>query len=99
MPLNWVMEQCERAGYEIHTSDTIGVHYSATIHRWYLNWCKNKENMLEKYGKRWVRIWELFLGWSTIVSRQGSATCYQITMHKNSNGIDRTRYITKRLLA
>lgn len=62
MPLNWVLEQAERAGFEIQSMDTIGVHYSATIYRWYQNWNSNRESMLEKYGKRWVRIWELFLG-------------------------------------
>ena len=98
-PLNWVIEQLERAGFEVLTSDTIGVHYSATIHRWYLNWMKNRDVMKAKYGERWCRVWELFLAWSTIVARQGSATCYQITCHKNSNRFDRTKLITKRLAA
>lgn len=98
-PLNWVLEQMERAGFEIQSVDTIGVHYSATIYRWYLNWLKNRDEMQEKYGVRWVRIWEIFLAWSTIVARQGSATCYQIVSHKNTNSIDRTRYISKRLVA
>ena len=35
---------------------------------------------LAKY--RWFRIWEYFLAYSTIISRQGSATCYQILLHK-----------------
>ena len=31
------------------------------------------------------QIWEYFLAYSTIISRQGSATCYQITLVKNIN--------------
>jgi len=58
-PLNWVIEQLERAGYEIQSSDTITIHYSGTIYRWYQNWLKNKEPMVSKYGVRWYRIWEV----------------------------------------
>ena len=35
------------------------------------------------------QIWEYFLAYSTIISRQGSATCYQITMVKNINSTHR----------
>lgn len=36
-----------------------------------------------------IQIWEYFLAYSTIVSRQGSATCYQITLVKNINSTHR----------
>lgn len=36
-----------------------------------------------------LQIWEYFLAYSTIISRQGSATCYQITMVKNINSTHR----------
>jgi cyclopropane-fatty-acyl-phospholipid synthase len=69
--------------------DTVGVHYSATIWRWYRNWLGNSETIVAKYGQRWYRIWELFLAWSTIASRQGSATCYQFVAVKNLNAVHR----------
>lgn len=98
-PLNWYINQCEAAGFEILSVDTIGVHYSATLMRWYLNWMSNRGKIVGKYGVRWFRIWEFFLAYSTIISRQGSATCYQITMHKNLNKVDRSKFISSRLLA
>ncbi|KAI7266862.1 hypothetical protein KC352_g8844 [Hortaea werneckii] len=49
----------------------------------------NKEKVTAKYGERWFRIWEYFLAYSTIISRQGSATCYQITLVKNINSTHR----------
>ncbi|KAJ3272120.1 hypothetical protein HK104_004535 [Borealophlyctis nickersoniae] len=94
-PLNWVIEQLERAGFEVSTVETLGVHYSATIYRWYSNWMKNKDMIVEKYGVRWFRIWEFFLAYSTIVSRQGSATVYQIVSHKNLNSFDRVQLTVK----
>ena len=35
------------------------------------------------------QIWEYFLAYSTIIARQGSATCYQITLVKNLNSTHR----------
>ncbi|KAJ1648169.1 hypothetical protein J3B02_003389 [Coemansia erecta] len=89
-PLNWVIAQLEATGFEVRSTNTIGVHYSTTLGRWYENWMSNKEKILASYGKRWFRIWEIFLAWSIIISRQGSATCYQILAHKNRNAFDRT---------
>jgi cyclopropane fatty-acyl-phospholipid synthase-like methyltransferase len=97
MPLNWVIEQMERAGFEVESSETLGVHYSTTIFRWYENWMNNKEKVIEKYGVRWFRVWEFFLAYSTVIARQGSATVYQIVAHKNLNAFDRSQFIERRI--
>lgn len=88
-PLFWYIDQLESAGFEIKGVDTIGVHYSATLWRWYRNWMGNRDKIEAKYGKRWFRIWEYFLAYSTIVARQGSATCFQIACVKNLNSVHR----------
>ncbi|RDA91944.1 hypothetical protein CP533_1310 [Ophiocordyceps camponoti-saundersi (nom. inval.)] len=88
-PLGWVVDKLEGAGFEIKGIDTIGVHYSATLWRWYRNWMANRDKVEAKYGKRWFRIWEYFLAYSTIASRQGTATCFQITLVKNINSTHR----------
>ncbi|KAH6841149.1 S-adenosyl-L-methionine-dependent methyltransferase [Chaetomium sp. MPI-CAGE-AT-0009] len=92
-PLGWFVDKLEGAGFEVKGIDTIGVHYSATLWRWYRNWMANKDKVEAKYGKRWFRIWEYFLAYSTIISRQGSATCYQIVLHKNINAFHRVEGI------
>lgn len=53
----------------------------------------NREKVEAKYGSRWFRIWEFFLAYSSIISRQGSATCYQIVLHKNLNAFHRVEGI------
>jgi cyclopropane fatty-acyl-phospholipid synthase-like methyltransferase len=90
-PLGWVIEQAEAAGFEVHTVETIGVHYSATIKRWLDNWMlpENKAGVVKAYGEHWWRKWAWFLSWSSAISEQGSATCYQIVMHKNLRAFDR----------
>ncbi|KAG9311310.1 sphingolipid C9-methyltransferase [Chiua virens] len=87
--LGWVVNQVEAAGFEVKNIDVLGVHYSATIWRWYLNWVSNKDKVVEKYGERWYRIWVFFLAYSTIISRQGSASVFQLTLHKNLNAYHR----------
>ncbi|KAI9832846.1 MAG: Sphingolipid C9-methyltransferase 2 [Phylliscum demangeonii] len=88
-PLAWFVGQLEQAGFEIKAVDTIGVHYSATLWRWYRNWQANRAKVVAGYGLRWFRIWEFFLAYSTIIARQGSATCYQIVCVKNVNATHR----------
>jgi cyclopropane fatty-acyl-phospholipid synthase-like methyltransferase len=55
-PLGWFVDKLEGAGFEVKGVDTIGVHYSATIWRWYRNWMANKDKVEAKYGKRWFRV-------------------------------------------
>jgi cyclopropane fatty-acyl-phospholipid synthase-like methyltransferase len=93
MPLNWDLQRIEKVGFEVHSVENIGNHYSITIDRWYDNWISNKEKVLEKYGERIFRIYEIFLAWSVIIGRQGSSTAYQIVCHKNLNKFNRSKFI------
>lgn len=52
MPLGWVVTQVEAAGFEVAHVDTIGIHYSLTIKKWFENWRKNKAQIVAKYGDR-----------------------------------------------
>jgi cyclopropane fatty-acyl-phospholipid synthase-like methyltransferase len=55
-PLGWFIDKLEGSGFEVKHVDTIGVHYSATLWRWYRNWMGNKEKVIAKYGDRWFRV-------------------------------------------
>ena len=91
-PLNWYIQQCELAGFEVHSVETIGRHYGHTLHAWYDNWMSNRASMEDKYTPRLFRLWEIFLAWSTIAAGEGSATCYQICMNKNLYKYPRDRW-------
>lgn len=95
-PLNWYIRQLELAGFEVQSVETIGRHYSHTLHGWYDNFQKpeNQTAMREKYGDRLVRMWNIFLAWSVVAAGQGSATCYQILCHKNLYDFPRDQYTT-----
>lgn len=55
-PLNNYVNAVESAGFEVKNIDTIGVHYSATLWRWYRNWIANQDKVKAKYGNRWYRV-------------------------------------------
>ena len=59
-PLGFVVNTLEGAGFEVKHIDTIGVHYSATLWRWYRNWIANKDKVLGRYGQRWFRVSHTF---------------------------------------
>jgi len=83
-PLAFVVSHLERAGFEVHRVENMGVHYSKTIEAWYNNWTSNKAKVLDTYKSWWYRVWSMFLAWSTIIARQGSSTVFMITCNKNT---------------
>lgn len=92
MPLSFVVKRLEKAGFEIHSVENIGIHYSQTIQLWYHNWQKNKDHVLSAYGQWWFRCWEIFLGWSVDIAKQGNSTCFQIICNKNKDEYNRRRW-------
>ncbi len=82
-PLGFVVDQAERAGFEVHRVENCGVHYSLTIEKWYENWISNEGVIVAKYGERWFRMWTFFLAWSSLIAAQGSSTVFMITLTKN----------------
>ncbi|VDB96261.1 unnamed protein product [Peniophora sp. CBMAI 1063] len=87
--LGWVVNHLEGCGWEVKNIDVLGVHYSATIYHWYLNWVSNREKVVEAYGEWWYRNWVFFLAWSVIISRNGGSSVFQFTLHKNLNSYPR----------
>jgi len=95
-PLYWYIQQLELAGFEVHSTENVGRHYSHTLHAWYDNWMKNKDSpKLASYPDRLKRLWEIFLAWSTVAAGIGSATCYQMACHKNTYTFPRDTFCSK----
>jgi cyclopropane fatty-acyl-phospholipid synthase-like methyltransferase len=77
--LGWVIKQVESAGFEVKSVDVLGVHYGATIARWYENWLQNGDKCSEKYGEKLNRVWKFFLASSVITARQGGSSVFQVS--------------------
>lgn len=97
LPLGYVTNQLEKAGFEIHSVENINIHYGITINKWYHNWIKNKEKVVAAYGEWWYRLWYLFLAWSSIIGEQGRAGCYQIVCNKQQTSFDRLQWVGESL--
>ncbi|KAK2591814.1 hypothetical protein QQS21_010482 [Conoideocrella luteorostrata] len=54
--LGWVIDKLDGSDFEIKHVDTVGVHYSATLWRWYRKWIGNCDKVEAKCGKRWYRV-------------------------------------------
>mmetsp|Transcript_28137 Transcript_28137/g.85992 ORF Transcript_28137/g.85992 Transcript_28137/m.85992 type:complete len:408 (+) Transcript_28137:438-1661(+) len=95
-PLYWYTKELEKAGFEVHSVENIGRHYSHTLKAWYDNFQKNKSKPeVAKYPARLHRLWDIFLAWSVVAAGQGSATCYQIISHKNKYSFPRDIFCSK----
>ena len=90
--LIWITDHLEAAGFEIHSVENVGIHYSVTLKQWYDNWISNKEAVLEAYGEWWFRLWSFFLAWASHVAREGQSTCFQIVCNKNTRKLDRKMF-------
>ena len=88
-----MLKAMEKAGWETHSVENISPHYMWTIRKWHDNWLRNEAEVKAAYGERWFRIWHFFLAWSTIIAKQGNASCYQVVLNKNLDTYDRTRWI------
>ena len=82
-PLGFVVSQAERAGFEVHRVENCGTHYAVTIEKWYENWQRNEQAVVQKYGRRWFRLWSMFLAWSGMIGAQGSSALFMLTLTKN----------------
>mmetsp|Transcript_59101 Transcript_59101/g.109204 ORF Transcript_59101/g.109204 Transcript_59101/m.109204 type:complete len:467 (+) Transcript_59101:123-1523(+) len=94
-PLHWYTKQLELAGFEVHSVETIGRHYSHTLARWYANFQSNRAEMEKRFGAKLCRLWDFFLAWSNVAAGQGSAACYQILAHKNTYTFPRDVFCEK----
>ncbi len=97
LPLGYVTNQLEKAGFEIHSVENINVHYGVTIHKWYQNWTKNQAKVVAGYGERWYRLWHIFLAWSSLIGEEGRAGCYQLVCNKARPGFDRLQWVGENL--
>lgn len=96
-PLGWVMQQMERAGFEIQRTQNLGSHYSRTLAQWLEHWMVQEKDLSAKYGVQAFRRWEVFLRWSVRVARQGSSTVFMITATKH--GDEKARLAAQKRLA
>ena len=59
------------------------MHRSLTLNQWYKNF-KHTSGKLpaDAYSSRTIKLWALYLAWSTLAAKRGSIVTYHILAHK-----------------
>jgi cyclopropane fatty-acyl-phospholipid synthase-like methyltransferase len=85
-PLHIYITNLEKAGFQVN--NVRGLQYSHTLEAWYHNFNRATDpttpegkELCQKYPGEMIRLWKLFLAWSTIAAYESSAACRMITSH------------------
>ncbi len=73
--------------YNFHLmhAESLRLHYALTLDRWYENYRKHLDTVEKKYGRRFVRMWELFLRGCAASFRTTGLNIHQILFSKGLN--------------
>merc|ERR1712048_1522244 len=84
-PLGWIVEQLERAGFEVQAAHNMGISYGRTLQAWQNVWESKKDQISKVYGETAYRRWHVFLSWCAYGIRWGPSTVNFITATKSGN--------------
>jgi cyclopropane fatty-acyl-phospholipid synthase-like methyltransferase len=84
-PLGWIVEQLERAGFEVQSAQNMGISYGRTLQAWQVTWEGKKDEISKVYGEKAWRRWHVFLSWCVNGIRWGPSTVNFITATKSGN--------------
>merc|ERR1711972_1048413 len=84
-PLGWIVEQLEKAGFEVQAAHNMGISYGRTLQAWQNVWETKKDEISKVYGEKAYRRWHVFLSWCAYGIRYGPSTVNFITATKSGN--------------
>jgi len=84
-PLGWIVEQLEKAGFEVQAAHNMGISYGRTLQAWQNVWETKKDEISKIYGEKAYRRWHVFLSWCAYGIRWGPSTVNFITATKSGN--------------
>lgn len=67
--------------------ESLRLHYAKTLECWYANFFAHMDEIREKFGERFVRMWSLYLRGSAAYFRTGSLDVCQLLFTKGINNI------------
>ncbi len=73
--------------YDLHLlhAESLRMHYAMTLDRWYENFLKHVNIIEQKYGRRFVRMWALYLRCSAASFKVSGLNIYQLLFSKGLN--------------
>jgi len=94
--LSEVLPAIERAGLVVSDIEILQLHYAETLKAWRERFLAHRDEVLQLYDQRFVRMWEFYLASSEMAFRESEMIVFQIQMARRKGVTPPTRdYIAR----
>lgn len=83
--LREVIWQLPSSDFHLLHAESLRMHYAMTLDQWHLNFSQQIESIRDKFGDRFVRMWELYLAGCAAAFRATGLDIYQLLFSKGLN--------------
>lgn len=83
--LREVVWQLPEHDFHLLHAESLRMHYAMTLDHWYANFSRHVDAITEKFGDRFVRMWELYLRGCAAAFRATGLDIYQFLFSKGLN--------------
>ena len=89
--LSEVAKPIERSGLIISDMEVLRMHYSHTLRHWKNRFLGKKEQVLEKFDEKFLRMWEFYLAGCEMAFKWGDQVVFQFQLSKKLTSVPNTR--------
>lgn len=86
-----VLPHIERSGLMTTDIEILRLHYAKTLQAWRERFLARRDDVLDLYDERFIRMWEFYLAASELAFRFGGLMNFQIQMTRNLDALPLTR--------
>ena len=81
----------EKSGLVISDMEVLRMHYSHTLRHWKNRFLGKKEQVLEKFDEKFLRMWEFYLAGCEMAFKWGDQVVFQFQLSKKLTSVPNTR--------
>ena len=81
----------EKSGLVISDMEVLRMHYSHTLRHWKNRFLGKKEQVLEKFDEKFLRMWEFYLAGCEMAFKWGDQVVFQFQLSKELTSVPNTR--------
>ena len=89
--LSEVIKPIENSGLLISDLEIWRMHYSHTLRNWKERFLSKREDVLEKFDEKFLRMWEFYLAGCEMAFKWGDQVVFQLQLIKKNSAVPNTR--------
>jgi len=89
--LSEIARPLENSGLVLSDLEVLRVHYAHTLRNWKQRFLSKKENVLEMFDEKFLRMWEFYLASCEMVFKWGDQVVFQLQLTKKITSTPNTR--------